>query len=123
MTTSLTPNTTFPLHTSGHSRVVPPAAVWEPKHVPLSSGAASDIRTLERISSRSARTHQLNGAAETARGRAEDKHISRSEQGRTYLLGAIMGFAVVFGTLHLVDDGSSAGQANQSETVSAVTAK
>lgn len=114
----------LPRHRSGPAPVpslcvVPAASVWEPAAPPVGPAPSSRVRTLQ------AAPPPRHGATPCPPPRTNhmDRAAARREAGRTYLLGAVLGFSVVLGTVYAVQDDAPAAAPHPAESVSAVVAK
>ena len=119
MTTSMNLNSTYRRRENSNTRVVPAAAVWEPNSSVTRQGSASHVRTLAPHSVRT-----LGGApAATQQDSLSNAREQRREHRRTYLMGAMLGFAIVGGSLHLLAQEDPATSVGYVDTITADVAK
>lgn len=99
--------------------VVPAASVWEPPSPPPGQAPAPRVRTLRAAQPSTPGT----APCPPVRTGHADRATARREAGRTYLLGAVLGFSVVLGTVYAVNGETPSIPPPPAESVSAVVAK
>lgn len=98
-----------------NQRPVPPAAVWDLGQQGSRPTNPQTVRTLQPISVEPGGGNQAHVSHSTAREHRTD----RKETGRTYLLGVLLGFTVVLGTVVAIDVGEDAAAPSSPTTVTA----
>lgn len=99
--------------------IVPAASVWEPSPTAATCTRSPRVRTL-----RAAPLLAPGGPPPPhSRSGGTGRASARREAGRTYLLGALLGFSVVVGTVYAVNGETAALPPQPAGPVSAVVAK